>query len=636
MSDNRVAADTLPKLLKHNYERYGDSMVVMRDKQFGIWQEYTWKDYYLNVKYLSLGLISLGLEPGDKVAILGDNKPQAYWSELAAQSARGTAVGIYTDCMPQEVKFYLEHSDSRFVICGDQEQVDKLLEIKDELPLLKSIIYWDPKGVWNYEDSKLIGLNKVIEIGRAYDKEHSDLFDANLELGRGEDIAVFCYTSGTTGQPKAAMISHRTLITIEKTIADIDGYRTGDQIVSFVPLAWSTDQYLGITGPLYCGLVVNFPEKPETVQENIREIGAQILFWGPRNWESTSRLIQAKLIDTSAMKRFMHDLFLPVGYKVSDAMMAGLKPDILWRCLNFLGEWLVFRNLRDKVGLANVRVASTAGSAISPDIIRYFHAMGVNIKQFYGGTEHGLVTATRDGDIRPETTGPPSLGIDVRIADDGEMMIRGGCIFSGYYKNPEAFAKSVKNGWLLTGDFGHITEDGHVVVMDRMSDLRELSSGRKFSPQFAEIRLRFSPYIKDVLTVGGGDRAFVTCIINMDLDNVGRWAESRRIPYTTFTDLSQKPQVIDLIRKDIEKVNRALPEWARIKKYANLHREFDADEAELTRTRKIKRNVVEERYRELIAALYSDARELSVEAPVTYRDGRKGIIKTTLKINDLT
>jgi len=635
MSNSEVLADTLPKLLKRNYEKYGDRMVVMRDKKFGIWQEYTWKDYYESVKYLSLGLISLGLQPGDKLAILGDNKPQAYWAELAVQSARGTAVGIYTDCMPQEVKFYLEHSDSKFVVCGDQEQVDKLLEIKDELPLLKWIIYWDPKGVWDYKESRLTSLSKVIDLGKAYEREHSGSFEAAIESGREEDIAVFCYTSGTTGQPKAAMISHRTLITIETTTGNTDGYRSGDQIVSFVPLAWSTDQYLGIAGPLRWGIVVNFPEKPETVQENIREIGAQILFWGPRNWESTSRVIQAKLIDTSVFKRFMHDLFLPVGYRISDDIMAGAKPGVLWQCLNFLGEWLVFRNLRDKVGLANVRIASTAGSAISPDVIRYYHAMGVNIKQFYGGTEHGLVTMTRNDDIRPETAGPPSLGIDVRIAEDGEMLIRGGCIFSGYYKNPEAYAKSVKNGWLLTGDFGHITDDGHVVVMDRMSDLRELSKGRKFSPQFAEIRLRFSPYIKDAITVGGGDKEFVTCIVNMDLDNVGRWAESRRIPYTTFTDLSQKPEVIELIRKDILRVNRALPEWARIQRFANLHREFDADEAELTRTRKIKRNVVEERYHDLIYALYSETKELGVEAPITYRDGRKGIIKTTLKINDL-
>lgn len=627
--------DTLPKLLKYNYENHGDSMVSMRVKQLGIWQEYTWQDYYEKVKYLSLGLVSLGLKRGDKVSILGDNKPQAYWAELATQAAGGVAVGIFTDCMPNEVKYFIEHSDSKFVVAGDQEQVDKLLQIKDELPLLTKVIYWDPKGVWNYDDPILVSFNKVIELGKEHDKAHPGTFDVNIQQGNGNDIAVICYTSGTTGLPKGAMLSHSTLIENETALSSVDSYRDGEQIVSFIPLAWVTDQYLGITGPLYSRLVANFPEKPETVQENIREIGAQILFWGPRNWESVSRLIQAKMIDTTAIKRFLYNLFLPVGYRVADFKMADEKPDSLWRGLYFLAHWLVFRNLKDKVGLAKVRVAITAAAPISPDIIRYFQAIGVNIKQIYGGSEHGLVTATRDDNIRPETTGPPSPGVDVRLSDDSEILIRGGCMFSGYYKNPVAFAESVKKGWYYTGDFGHIAEDGHLIVMDRMSDLRELSSGRKFSPQYAEIRLRFSPYIKDALTVGGGDKDYVTSIINIDLDNVGRWAEARRIPYTTFTDLSQKPEVLELIRKDIERINRSLPEWARIKKFANLHREFDADEAELTRTRKIKRTFVEERYKELIDALYSGAGEMAVEAPITYRDGRKGTIKTAIKVNSL-
>jgi len=626
--------DTLPKLLKHNCEKYGDK-IIMREKQFGIWQEYTWKEYYENVKYLSLGLTSLGLESGDKISILGENKPQAYWAELAAQTAGGVAVGIFTDCMPNEVKYFVEHSDSKFVIAHDQEQVDKLLQIKDELPLLKKVVYWDPKGVWNYDEPILISFNKVIELGKEYDKLHPDLFEATIKRGSSKDIAVICYTSGTTGLPKGAMISHHTLVESEKAMSALDHYRDGEQIVSFVPLAWVTDQYLGITAPLVSRIVVNFPESAETVQENIREIGAQLLFWGPRNWESVNRLIQAKLIDTSAFKRFLYDLFLPVGYRVADFKMTGKKSNLLWRSLYFLAHWAMFRNLTDKVGLAKVRVANTAAAPISPDIIRYFQAIGVNIKQMYGGSEHGLVTATRDDDIRPETTGPPSPGVDIRLSDEGEILIRGNSMFSGYYKDPEATREAIKGGWYQSSDFGHITEEGHLIVMDRMNDLKELSGGQKFSPQYAEIRLRFSPYIKDVLTVGGGDKAYVSCVINIDIDNVGRWAEARHIPYTTFTDLSQKPEVIDLIRNDIERINKTLPERAMIKKFTNLYREFDADEAELTRTRKIKRTFVEERYHELIDALYSGADELTVEAPITYRDGRKGTIKTAIKINSL-
>ncbi len=630
-----MAIDTLPKFLKQNYEKYGDKKVAMRVKDFGIWQTYTWKDYYEKVKYFSLGLISLGLEKGDKVSILGENKPEWYWAELAVQAAGGVVVGIFTDCMPPEVKYYVSHSDSKFVVAHDQEQVDKLLQIKSELPLLKKVIYWDPKGLWSYTDPILMSFDEVIKLGQEYERLHPNLFEANIEQGSGEDLAIFCYTSGTTGLPKAAMLKQRAVIQAGGSWHKVDKWRPNEQYVSFLPPAWITEQGLGVAGSLISGMEVSFPEEPETVQENIREIGAQVLFWGPRNWESVNRLIQAKIIDTTAFNRFLYHLFLPVGYKIIDDWAARKKPNLLWRFLYFLAYWAVFRDLKDKVGLSKIRVAYTAAAPISPDIIRFFQAIGVNIKQLYGGSEQGLVTLHRDDDVRPETSGPEIPGVEVRLSDEGEIIIRGENLFSSYYKDQPATEEKLRNGWYYSGDFGHITEDGHLLVMDRMSDLRELSSGQKFSPQYAEIRLRFSPYIKDVLVVGGEDKPYVTCIVNIDIDNVGRWAEARRIPYTTFTDLSQKPEVIELIRKDVEKVNRMLPEWARIKKFANLHREFDPDEAELTRTRKIRRTFVEERYRDLIEALYSGADELAVEAPITYRDGRKGVIKTAVKINSL-
>ncbi|HIE17458.1 MAG TPA: long-chain fatty acid--CoA ligase [Dehalococcoidia bacterium] len=630
-----MAAPTLPKLLKQNYEKYGGKKVAMRVKEFGIWQTYTWKDYYQKVKHFSLGLISLGLEAGDKVAILGENKPQWYWAELAVQAAGGVVIGIFTDCMPHEVKFYVEHSDSKFVIAHDQEQVDKLLQIKEELPLLKKVIYWDPKGVWNYEDPILISFDKVIELGKEYEEHHPGVFEENVERGSGEDLAVFCYTSGTTGLPKAAMLKHNAAIQAGRSWWNVDRWREDEQYVSFLPPAWITEQGLGIAGSLVSGMEVSFPEEPETVQENIREIGAQILFWGPRNWESVNRLIQAKIIDTTWFNRFLYHLFLPVGYKVTDLQAARHKVNWFWRLLYSVAQWMVFRDLRDKVGLSKIRAAYTAAAPISPDVIRFFRAIGVNIKQLYGGSEQGLVTLHRGDDVRPETSGPVMPGVEVRLSEDGEIIVKGENLFSGYYKSPEATQEKLKSGWYYTGDFGHITEDGHLIVMDRMSDLRQLSGGQMFSPQYAEIRLRFSPYIKDALAVGAEDKAYVSAIVNIDIDNVGRWAEARRIAYTTFTDLSQKPEVIDLIRKEIQRINRTLPEWARIKKFANLHREFDADEAELTRTRKIKRTFVEERYKDLIDAIYSGAVEMAVEAPITYRDGRKGTIKTAIKINSV-
>jgi len=641
-------ADTLPKLLKYNYEKYGDTKVAMRVKQFGIWQAYTWKDFYDKTKYLSLGLISLGLKPGDKVSILGDNKPEWYCAELAVQAAGAVATGIFTDCMSNEVRYYVEHSDSKFAIAHDQEQVDKFLTpykdregkehppLKDELKLLKKVIYWDPKGVWNYDEAILLSFNEVMELGKEYEKKHPGAFEKSIENVKSDDVCILSYTSGTTGLPKGAMMKHGTMIQAAESLLTVERWEDDDQYVSFLPPAWIAEQAFGVGGSLLYGIEVNFPEAAETVLENIREIGARVLFWGPRNWESVNRMIQAKIIDTTPLNRLLYHIFLPVGYKYTDIQEARQKPSPFWRFMHFLAHWAVFRDLKDKVGLSNVRMAYTAAAPISPDVIRFFRAIGVNIKQLYGGTEQGLVTLHRGDDVRPETSGPVMPKVQVRLTDDGEVLIKGENLFCGYYKSPEATEEKLQGGWYHSGDFGNITEDGHLVVMDRMADLRELKGGRKFSPQYAEIRLRFSPYIKDVLTIGGGDKDYVTCVVNIDLDNVGRWAEARRIPYTTFTDLSQKPQVIELIRTDIVRINKTLPQWARIKKFANLHREFDADEAELTRTRKIKRNVVEERYKDLIDAMYGGASELTVEAPITYRDGRKGTITTALKINSVS
>lgn len=636
-----VGCDTLPQLLEYNYRKYGDRKVAMRVKARGAWRKYTWKDYYERVKYFSLGIISLGLNPGDKVAILGESKPEWYWAELATHAALGVAVGVFVDCLPDEVKYYLEDSGARFIVAHDQEQVDKVLQIKDELPLLKKVIFWDSKGILGfggdpigeYADSMLMNFGQVIELGKKYEKSHPSLFERNLARGSAEDIGAVMYTSGTTGSPKGAMLSIRSLLEGSNAWNSVDRWRATDQFLSFMSPVWLTDHAVGVCGSLLSGMRTNFPEKPETVQENIREVGPQILFWGPRNWESVSRLVQAKMIDTSPLRRLMYRLFLPVGYKVAELRLVRQTVGWFWFTLNWIANWVVFRALKDKVGLLKVRCAYSAGSALSPDIFRYFQAIGVNIKQLYGSTEMGLVTIHRDGDVRPETCGSLLPGYECQLSEDGQIMVRSHLMFSGYYKKPAATKKVYASGWYKSGDFGHIDEHGHLIVIDRMEDLKELSGTRKFSPQYAEIRLRYSPYIKDVLVVGGKDTDFVTAIINIDLDNVGRWAEARRLPYTTFTDLSQKPAVINLVTSEIQKVNAILPEWTQIRKFVNLHKEFDADEAELTRTRKIRRTFIEGRYQYLIDALYGNKEELAVEAPIVYRDGREGTIMTTIKIN---
>jgi long-chain acyl-CoA synthetase len=625
--------DTLPKLLRKNAEKYGDRRTAMRVKDRGIWQRYTWKDYYEKVKYFSLGLLSLGMKRGDKISILGENKPEIFWAELGVQAVGGTMVGIFTDCTPPEVKFYVTDSDSTFVVAHDQEQVDKLLQIKDNLPLVKKVIYWDPKGLWNYEDSILISFPNMIQLGKDYEKNHLGLFEEYIKNGKGDEIALICYTSGTTGLPKGAMISHRGLVAIANAWRDVDHWSDNDRYVSFIPPGWIAEQAVGVAGQLVSGMEVNFPEEPETVQENIREIGPSILFFAPRLWENINRMIQAKITDTSALRRWIYHLLSPIGYKTAEyrSSKKGLGP--FGKLLHHIAHWILFRPLRDRVGLSRIRCAYTAGSAVSPEILNYFQAIGVNIKQLYGGSEQGLVTIHLDGEIKYETCGPPMPGVEVRLSPEGEILVKGENIFSGYYKNLEATQEKIRDSWYYTGDFGYVDDDRHLVVIDRMEDLKELKGGRKFSPQFAEIRLRFCPYIKDALVIGGEDKDYVTAIINIDLDNVGRWAEARRIPYTTFTDLSQKSEVIELIKKDIHRINKFLPEWSRIRKFVNLHKEFDADEAELTRTRKLRRTFVESRYSDLINALYGKDREYNVEASITYRDGRKGVIKTAIQIN---
>ena len=630
-----MSEDTLPKLLKKNAEKYGDRKIAMRVKDRGIWQRFTWKDYYEKVKYFSLGLLSLGMERGDKVAILGENKPEIFWAELGVQAAGGTAVDIYTDCTPPEVKFFVEDSDSKFVVTHDQEQVDKLLQIKGDLPLVKRVIYWDSKGLWNYDDPILISFSEVVQLGQSYEKDYPGLFEENIEKGEGDEIAIICYTSGTTGLPKGAMISQKGLVTIAQAWRDVDHWCDQDRYVSFLHPAWITEQAVGVAGQLVSGMEVNFPEEPETVQENIREIGPTILFFAPRLWENINRMIQAKVTDTSALRKWIYHLLLPLGYKTAEYCSSKKGLGLFWRILYHIANWVLFRPLRDRVGLSRIRCAYTAGSAVSPDILNYFQAIGVNIKQLYGGSEQGLVTIHLDGEIKYETSGTPMPGVEVRLSPEGEILVKGDNIFSGYYKNLEATRKKIRDSWYYTGDFGYIDDDRHLVVIDRMEDLKELKGGRKFSPQFAEIRLRFCPYIKDALVIGGEDKDLVTAIINIDLDNVSRWAEARRIPYTTFTDLSQKPEVIELIKKDIQRINKFLPKWSRIRKFVNLYKEFDADEAELTRTRKLRRTFVESRYSDLITALYGKDREYNVEASVTYRDGRKGVIKTSIHINEM-
>lgn len=630
-----MAEDTLPKLLLQKYRKYGDNEIAMRKKTLGIWYKYTWKDYYENVKSFSLGLVSLGLQRGDKVCILGENNPEWYWAEVATQSAGGMSIGLYTDAQSSELRYIVDHSDASFVVAEDQEQVDKIIQAKSELPRVKKVIYWDPRGLGGYDEPYLISYKQVQELGRKYDAEHPNAFEESIAKGKGDDIAILSYTSGTSGLPKGVILLHRNLMTSVTIWNSVCPLNEGDEYVSYMSPAWITEQFFGITGNVMFATRVNFVEEPETVQDNIREIGPKILMYGSRLWESVISTIQARLNDSSSFNRFFYNLALPIGYKYSNYTYEKKNPPFFWRAVNKIATWLVFRPLRDKVGLAKTEHAITAGSTLSPDAFQYLRAIGVNLIQIFGITEVGNVSMHRDKDIRFESVGQICPGVEVKFTDSGELLVKSGGVAQGYYKNPEATQKAFRDDWFHTGDAGYLDKDGHFIYWDRVVDLLELAGGGKFSPQYIEGRLKFSPYIKDVMVMGGKDKAYVTAILNIDFENVGKWAEKRHIAYTTFVDLSQKPEVRDLIRKDIERVNRTLPDEAKVRKFVLLHKEFDPDEAELTRTRKLRRGNIEKRYQDLVNAMYKDTIEFAVEAHVTYRDGRTGAIKTQIKINKI-
>ena len=628
---SRKTGHTIPHIIQDNYEKWGHQ-TAMCMKKFGVWQRYNWEDYYQNVKYFSLGLISLGLEPGDVVCIIGDNEPEWFWGEFAAQAAGGIATGIFVDSIPSEVKYIAAHSDARFAIVNDQEQTDKFLEIKDELPSLKRVIYWDPKGLKNYDDPILISSTEVTKLGKEYEKTHPGLFEQNVEKVKEDDVAFIYYTSGTTGLPKGALLSHRALITTAREFIRRYPLNENDDLISNFPAAWVGDSFFATIPHLLTGARLNFPEEPETIAEDTREVGPNFVIYGPRQWEGLVSEIQVKMIDAHPLKRFTYNLFLPVGYRIADAKLQGKTPNLFWRTLHSIAYWLLFRPLKDRLGLSKVRFAVTGSSVLSLDTFRLIHAIGVELRQNYGSTEAGLISSHSEGEIHFESVGRPALGTEVRITDEGELLVRGDCMFSGYHKDPEKTATALIDGWCHTGDAVNIDKEGHLIFMDRLEHMGELRSGIKYAPQYIEGRLRFSPYIKDAMVIGGRDKEFVSAIINIDFAMVGKWAERHSIPYTTFVDLSQKKEVADLVQKDLVRVNSYLPEPARVRKFVLMHKEFDPDEAELTRTRKLRRDFMEERYKELIDTLYKDGKEITLKAPVTYRDGRKGMVTTSIKV----
>jgi long-chain acyl-CoA synthetase len=631
----KMSADTFPKLLVERARQYGSGKTAIREKDLGIWQSITWQEYHDKVKYFSLGLISLGFKPEDKIAVIGDNKPEWIIAELAAQSARGYGVGIYQDSILKEIAHIINHSESKFVIAEDQEQVDKILDMLEDLPNLKKVIYYDPKGMSKYDDEILAPFPDIIELGREYEKTHNGLFEDNVDNTKESDVAWICTTSGTTGLPKLAMLTHRNLISMASNLGKFDPKYPTDNIVSFLPLPWVGEQMISVASALLFGMTVNFPESAESSQADLREIGPHVMFSPPRVWENLCASVQVKVMDSSWLKRLVFNSAVPVGEKWSDYKFAKKEPPVTLKILYYFYYYAVFKALKDRLGFSNIRSATTGGAALGPDTFKFFHALGISLKQIYGQTEiAGISCVHRDNDINPDTMGEPIPETEMKISETGEILSKSPAVFAGYYKQPEETAKTVIDGWLHSGDAGYLTPEGHIVVIDRIKDVMSLIDGVKFSPQFIENKLKFSPYIKEAVTVGH-NRDFIIAMISIDFGIVGNWAERNRINFTTYTDLSSKPEIIELIQKEAEKVNKGLPENARIRRFVLLYKELDADDDELTRTGKVRRHYVEEKYSEIIEGMYGGKESIKIDAVIKFQDGKTSTIRTNMAVRNV-
>jgi long-chain acyl-CoA synthetase len=639
-TDARDLSRTLPGLLLRNAGQFGHGRVALREKEFGIWQRVTWQQYLEHVRGLALGLTAIGLRPGEALGIIGDNRPEWVYAELAAQAAGAVPFGIFQDAIIGELAYIIDHSGATLLVAEDQEQVDKILGLKAQLPRLKKIIYTDPKGLWDYTDELLIPYAEVERLGRERHLQDPGWFERNVRALRETDLAIICYTSGTTGHPKGTLLTHRNILSMVASLNEVDPKTPSDQFLSFIPLPWIVEQTMSVFSALYTGYTVNFPEEPESSMADLYEIAPSLIVASPRMWEGISRQVMVKHLDASRTKRWVYELCLPIGYRWADFKFAKQKPPLMWRILYGLAYAAVFRALRDRMGFSRVRTAMTGGAALGPDVFRFFHALGVNLKQIYGQTEvAGYSTIHRDGDINFDSVGIPMPAAEIRIhAPDaegvGEVISRGPGLFEGYLKNEEATRTSLVDGWLHSGDAGYFTKDGHLIIIDRVKDLMHLTGGARFSPMFIENKLKFCPYIVEAVVLGH-ERDFVTAMICIDYKHVGNWAEERRINYTTYSDLAGKAEVYDLIEREVLRVNASLPEKARIRRFLLLYKELDADDEELTRTKKIRRGFINTKYTQEIAALYGGTESLPIETTIRYQDGKTTTLRTRLAIRTL-
>ncbi|MBM10130.1 MAG: long-chain fatty acid--CoA ligase [Magnetovibrio sp.] len=631
--------DTFPKLLAHNALTLCDR-VSIREKAFGIWQSWTWSEVAEEVRMLACGLKSLGINDGDKVIICGDNRPRLYWSMTAVQAMGCIPVPVYQDSVAEEMQYIYEHAEARFSIVEDQEQVDKVLEIKEKLPALEHVVYDDPRGLRNYNQPFLHSFQDVQELGRKHNSENPGLYDDSVASKSGDDTCIMLYTSGTTGRPKGVMLSHNSIIITARNASNMDGLTDEDSILAYLPMAWVGDNLFSVGQAYTTGICINCPESSETVLEDLREVGPSYFFAPPRIFENILTTATIRIEDSAKFKQRMFHYFMGVAKRVGIDILDGNRVAFIDRLLYSLGDLLVYGPLKNVLGLSNIKLAYTGGVAIGPDIFVFYRSLGLNLKQLYGSTEACVfISMQRNGEVRPDTSGKAAPDVDIKIADNGEVMFRGPGTFQGYFKNEEATRETkTDDGWVLTGDAGFLDDDNDLHIIDRAKDVGKLTNNDMFAPNFIENKLKFFPQIREAVTFGDG-RDYVASFINIDLESVANWAERKNLAYSGYTDLAGQESVAELIKDCVEKVNADLAvdenlRSSQIKRFLILHKELDADDGELTRTRKVRRNVITERYSELINALYSDASHCEIEAQVTFEDGRSGTIRADLQIRD--
>lgn len=595
---------TIPKLLKDSAGRFG-KRIALREKDLGIWQNITWEQYYEKTRYFGLGLLSMGLVREDKVSILSENNPEWLYADIGSQAIGGIVVGIYPTNVATQVEYILAHSQSKFVVVGDQEQTDKVLEVKERLPELWKIIVIDMKGLRKYDSPLIMSFEDVLALGKEKEREDSTLFDRLVERTDPEDTALMVYTSGTTGKPKGAMISHRNAIASARNFLAATPLKEDDVIVSYLPLCHIAERSFSVLYPLMTGgITVNFAESLDTVQENIREIAPTVFFAVPRIWEKMHSGHVMRMRDATQIKRLVDGWCLRKEKEIYERDLMGNASGPYWKTVRFLTQVLHAHPLRKHFGLNRVKNVYTGGAPTPPEVVVFFHSIGIRVRNLYGSTEcTGICSVHLGEDIRVDTVGPISPGVELRVAEDGELLFKTDGVFQGYYRDPEATAKAVIDGWYLSGDVGTLTKDGHLVITDRKKDIIITSGGKNISPQEIENEFKASPYIKDAVVIGDG-RKYLTALILIEYDNVGKWAEDHRIAYTTFKDLSQKPEVRELVSGITEEVNRKFARVETIKKFEILDKELDQDDDELTATQKVRRNIIEEKYRVVIEKMY--------------------------------